>query len=283
MKYGAGLSVIIKIGMFLQMIISRIEHLLRNVEESLMLHNLHESFPSSTREDVLKNQKKTILKILTEAKDINEMIKGSNEIIKLLGHKKKIVPIDLIAIRRFIQLRFKSIHKKEETQKLDNENFRIKVRRQFYKTKKSVKDFIVLVEEEQNFEGLDKLKKNYKKGINAAINIYSIGYYKTSIFVVGCTVEEVLDDLIRSAIKKGRLKRVNVSQIKYEKKIGILKNNRLIDDKLFHDLSSVRIDRNKTGHPIKRAFKKNENKLVILTGINLILRLQKILRKLENS
>lgn len=282
MEDGIGLATIIKIGIILQTIRSRMEHLLRSIDESLTVHNLYEHFPtSSTQEDISKNQKEIISKVLSEAKDINKMIKGSNSIIRIIEYKKKIVPLDLITLRKLVRLRFKSVHAKKEAQELSNENFRLKIHRQFSKSRISINDFIALVEAEQEVEGLSKLKENYKNGINAAINIYSTGHHKTSIFVVGRTVEKVLDDLIRVAMKKGKLKRVSIPQIKYEKKIGILKTTNIINEKLFHDLSSVRIDRNKTGHPIRRIFKKDENKLVISSGINLILRLQKILKRLE--
>lgn len=126
---------------------------------------------------------------------------------------------------------------------------------------------------EEIFDNLEKLNKKYRESIKEAINIRSMRYPLTSIFVCGRTIETILDDLIKKAIKNKKIGRVNLRRTRYEDKIGKLKGIKIIDDKTFHELNSIRIDRNETGHPIKNERLRDENKVIIDNSIILIRKL----------
>jgi len=247
------------------------------VDESLMMHNMYESLPvSDTKQLVSENQNRIVARALVGAREINRMVSLANKGISISKHESIIQSLHLKGIEELIKQRFRSIYDKGEAQKLSNENFRLKLNRIFLIVNDSVIDFMKLTEEERKFDFRDQIKNDkYSNGIEESIDIFSFGHYKTSIFVIGRTLEDVVTDVLILAMKKGRVGKKKISSLDYKDKIGLLYGKNVIDDKLFHDLSSIRIDRNKSGHPIKRTFKKGDNKLFISKGISTIIELQK--------
>jgi len=277
MKEGTDFSFAIKIGLLLGEIKNRLRHLERDVDESLMMHNMYESLPvSDTKQLVSENQNRIVARALVGAREINRMVSLANKGISISKHESIIQSLHLKGIEELIKQRFRSIYDKGEAQKLSNENFRLKLNRIFLIVNDSVIDFMKLTEEERKFDFRDQIKNDkYSNGIEESIDIFSFGHYKTSIFVIGRTLEDVVTDVLILAMKKGRVGKKKISSLDYKDKIGLLYGKNVIDDKLFHDLSSIRIDRNKSGHPIKRTFKKGDNKLFISKGISTIIELQK--------
>lgn len=54
----------------------------------------------------------------------------------------------------------------------------------------------------------------------------------------------------------------------------MLKGYKIINEKNWHDLNSIRIERNETGHPIYKVIKKSEARSVIFKSILIINKLQ---------
>lgn len=137
-----------------------------------------------------------------------------------------------------------------------------------------MKDLIGFLNSLEKFEEIKFLKDKYKKGIHEAIDIFSIGYNETSVLVVGRTVETLLDDILKKCIKEKKIEKLNLKKIRYDVKIGKLKGNKIINEKNWHDLNSIRIERNETGHPIYKKIKKSEARSIIFKSILVIKKLQ---------
>lgn len=272
-------SLLIKLGVFFERILDRTSHLKRTIDEHLMLHNLYEHFKVDDTEKNIQENISRLEKIVdVEVKEINKMIKAANRIFTNTVWKKKLPPVNQKELNKLFKIRFKEIYNNEVSQKLSNENFRIKLNKILTELQESFSDFFETVDKEYSFEGFEKLEKKYREGINSAIGIFSIASFRTSIFVVGRTIEDILDDLLRLSIKTKKLKRFSIPNTRYEDKIGRLKSVGVIDEKLFHDLNSIRIDRNKSGHPLRRKFSFEEAKITISKGVEILLKLQKKLR-----
>lgn len=262
-------------GMFLRSISERTTHLRRSIDEYLMVHNLYERFTTSDiKTRALDNLKELEKMVDLEARGINGMIKSANKLLSITVYEKRIQLIDVAELRRLFKLRFKEIYKDKSLQNLGNENFKLKLDELLLNHRKALQDFLDSVDKEYTFEGFSKLKDNYKVGIGDAIDIMSIAQFKESVFVVGRIIEELLDKLLRSAIRSKKIKKIIIGDTRYDSKIGILKGAKIIDEKTFHELNSVRIDRNKSGHPTRKRFTFKDNKLVIERGIAILQELQ---------
>jgi hypothetical protein len=263
-------------GMFFRSILDRTSHLNEIISQHLMMHNLYENFKiSDTKNRALENLKHLEKIIELETNGINEMIKAANSILINTVSDERIPLINHAELRKIFRERFDEVYTQKELRKLSNENFSIKLNRILSKSKESLQNFLNSVDKSYYFEGFENLKNGYKDGISDAININSIAQFKDSIFVVGRTIEEGLDRILKSAIKNKKIKRISITDTKYGDKIGKLRGANIIDEKLFHELNSIRIDRNKSGHPVNKKFTVEENKFVISKGIVILLELQK--------
>jgi hypothetical protein len=273
---GISFALSLKLGIFIENINRRVDRLYPHIESSLMMHNLYESFPlKDNKKRFDENHSKLITYINDEVKGINKQIKGANRILKLLKYKRQILPIDFISIRTAINERFNEIFKESKPQEISNQNLKLKLSNVISKTSKSIFDLITYAKDRESFEGVDKLTKIYQDLVENAIDIYSFGHFNTSLFLLGNTLEYVLDDSIRKLIKDKKIRRIYPRKTKYINKIGILKENKFIDERLFHELNTVRIDRDETGHPTNRKCSSEECQNMINRVILIISQLQK--------
>lgn len=273
---GIGFAMSIKIGIFIENINRRVDRLHPHIDSSLMMHNLYERFPLKDNGPYFKeNYKHLLTHIKTEVDGTNKQIKAANRLLSLLEQNRKILPIDYIAIKNVIDERFSEKLGEKKSQTLSNENFKLKIEKIITSTRESIFDLVNYLNEVEKFNQLEKLNDGYNDGVEEAIDIYSFGHLNTSLFVLGRTLEDVLDDALRDLMKTKKIQKIILSKTKYEAKIGILMNANFLDERLFHELNTVRIDRNDTGHPTKKRFTREECENAIQRVILIIEKLQK--------
>jgi hypothetical protein len=238
---GIGFSTSVQIGIFIENINRRVDRLYPHIESGLMMHNLYETFPTKDNSKYFKeNFKHLLLHVENEVEGINKQIKAANKILRLLMHGKEILPIDYHSIKIIIEQRFADKLKEKKPQELGNENLKLKIDNVITKTRKSVFVLVNYFEEVEAFSGQDKLSKRYWGDIGEAIAIFSFGFLNTALFVLGRTLESVLDDALKKLMSERKIERIILSKTKYESKIGILKSKNFIDERLFHELNTIR-------------------------------------------
>jgi mRNA-degrading endonuclease RelE of RelBE toxin-antitoxin system len=135
----------------------------------------------------------------------------------------------------------------------------------------------------KQFEDLKKISKNYSTQLKNAINISSMGIHDVSVFTSGRAVEDTINNYFRLLMENQKTRRIRLKDYRFDAKIGLLKKQSLIDDKLYHDLSSVRISRNDTGHPKRASFKQNDAFEAVRQAISIIIKLEKQIKILNKS
>jgi hypothetical protein len=266
----------LKFGMSLSIVARKLDHLHADIESSLMMHNLYESFnPENNKTYFDGNKERLTQRLHDQITDINSLIRFNNKFIAFIPLKQRIVVLSWKTFREVINERFENKLRDQKSQELANENLRLKLQQLVQFTQKSVTDFISHLDEEKRFEKIKSIGKKYVNGVDESIDLFSCGFYNISIFIMGKTIESVINDLLKKLIKTRKIENLNLDEVKYKDKIGILKGSKLINEKLFLDLNVVRIDRNYIGHPSRKNFSRNENKIAISKGLLLINELQK--------
>ena len=87
--------------------------------------------------------------------------------------------------------------------------------------------------------------------------------------------------VLMALIKARKIKRIKLKDYKLDGKIGLLKREGIIGEKLFYDLSSVRVSRNDTGHPKNASFKATDASDAIRRGQSLIFTLEKRIKQIK--
>lgn len=278
-QYGVGLSTSFKVGMFLSMIISEIRMLKSPIDQSLMLHNLYESFKIKDKKwvdkalnDNLQNIRSTIN---PRIKKINKHIDFANETIKGLDFKQVIPNIRVNDVMGIVRKRLRSIFEVKDAQNMSNELFDTSLSKVFQKPFTAVFDFIDLIDSEKYIDETQNLGNSYQEGIKQALNVCSIGYYSTSVFIAGKTIEEVINDYFSELFRLNRHEKFELADISLKDKIGKLYGQKLITEDIYHRLSNTRIDRNEFGHPSKKLLSKKQAHLRIQHIAEIIPELEK--------
>ncbi|HEC66753.1 MAG TPA: hypothetical protein ENI23_15875, partial [bacterium] len=188
MDNGNSLPLVIRVGATVQLVMGKLKSLNRDIGDALLLHNIYENYPGRTTDKFIgKNQKASLQKVEKEVKNINETISFCNTGIKILEQEYKIKKLDHKKIRDLLKERLRALHNESVPRKLGNESFKLKLEREISKTILSIKNLYEFLDKELEFPLMDKLRNPYESGVTEAINIYSIGHYRTSIFVIGRT------------------------------------------------------------------------------------------------
>jgi len=276
---GYGFFAGILLGFFVNDILKNIEKLENRIVTLSLPHGMYERLELyKNKKEIIKNKKPLIEEMEGGTEYINKNIFELNRICKKLNIKCKIEKINKIGLKKIINERFDFVSADTKVVDLKQDNFRIKLQKILRDKTKEISELIKIFQNKENFELVNKLDKEYGKGVKEAIHIYSIDYPLTSIFVVGRTVEILLDDLLKKGMQAKKIKKINLKQTKIKDKIGILKNSKIIKEKNWHDLNSIRIDRNETGHPRSDEKLKKEAQHTISKAILIISDLQKKVR-----
>lgn len=242
---------VLKVGMLTQKCLSDIALLQRDIAMWIMIHNINEQFKTAQQEKNGKAYAKSLIEeIEPKVKLINKLIGDLNRVATLLGSKQKIRRIEWDRIKKEINNRFSFIAENGYTE-ISNENFNLKLQEILSLTQKSVEGYINAHEHAVLVPEISKIKtKKLAGGLKDALDIGSMGVHQIAIFTVGRVIEQLVNNYIRVLIKNKKLARMKLADVKLDTKIGILKKHGLISDKMFHELTSIKISRNDTGHPL---------------------------------
>jgi len=271
---------LIHIGMIVSKIIADIEDLRRDISTWLLVQNINEFTSSKNAE---KNGKEYLKKLLVEIepkiKVINKEIMALNKISTLFEGNFRLKTLKVDGLRKILKARFETISKNGESQFLD-QNLDLKINQYFLETRQRVINFSDSVSSAPKFErGIKKVKKEYRNGIKNAIDIMDIGIYDVSIFTSGRTVEESLNKLLKVLFSKKTIEKFDIKYTMLNKKIKILYDEHIINEKTFHDLNSLRISRNDSGHQSKIKFTKQEASDAVTQALSLLVRVEKLISK----
>ncbi len=287
-QYGRDLPSLIADGMLLSLIMTRIKDLKNPIDEALMLHNLYETFSLGSdvenRKRISSNIARLKATLTPQINEINELITLSNKLIKGLDFEHKVPKLKATDITVLTKQRLQTIYKVDDVQTLSNNHFRSQLGRQLEGPSKSIQQFIEMVRVEQYSEEVKTIKEDsYRAGIEQAIDVCSIGYYSTAVFIAGRTIEELINDYFNELFRLKVLERFDLQITKFKDKIGKLHGNKLISEEYFHRLSNIRIDRNEFGHPSTNFLNKKQAHLRIRLMIEVIPEIEKKLNKLKNK
>ena len=246
-RYGYGIQDGITIGFTLGMLHSKITELTNRIKDLRNKHNMIENINILAGEELSGEDEEEVNKNLpiikqTEAfvDDFNKHIKffNDNNLKRMSFYFPNLPPLKLINKEDLLlQLnrRFLKSYKKKDSQELANEVLDLKIISSINEPIKSILNFQKSVS--NLFNDIDiKLSKKYVRGFLEAKIILSSGCSETAVFVVGRTIESLINDLLINEIKKSNLKEFPLKTTKLEKKIGKLKGISIIDDKEFHIL-----------------------------------------------
>lgn len=284
-QYGKSLYDIILYGLTFQTIIADIKGLHVPIDQALMLHNLYEKFPSNDKKEVkeqIANNVSHLKTLLTpRVADINRIITLTNKAIKELDFVEQIPKLETKKILQLVKGRLQTLHEVEDTQKISNSYFLSQLDQMLKKPVMAILEFNKRVEQEEYTEEVGKLDEQYESGIRQALNICSIGYYSTAVFIAGRTVEELINHYLSILFKTKKIKRVNLTKTKFDTKINMLHGAKYINNELYHRLLSIKIYRNKFAHPSTKLLTKHQAHLKILSIIDLIPEVEKMTKTLE--
>jgi hypothetical protein len=286
-QHGRSLYSVLSDGMIFAVVISKIRDLHNPIDQSLLIHNLLETSPlknlSERKQQVTENLKRLKAELGPRIEEINSNIQTLNIEIKGLDFKYTIPKLKTSEILRIVERRMKTLLEVDDAQEMGNELFRKSLNDAFRKTNEPIFDFLKEVKKEQFENKLENLNEIYRHGIRQALHICSIGYYTTSVFVAGRTVEESVNDYYKLLFKLKKIDKVDLtsSKFSFENKINKLKSEKLITEVTYHNLSNIRIDRNKFGHPSSKTLNKDEAHLKIQIILSEIPEIQKKMSRLK--
>jgi hypothetical protein len=264
---------------------AEIKNLQVPIDQCLMLHNTYEHFSSDkdkkTRAFINKNLKYLKSSLSPRITSINKQITVTNKMLNGLDFNHQIPKINTEGILQLTDKRFQTIFKVEDAQKISNENYHILLEEILRKPVESIQDFIKIVYDETFRDDLDKLSEPYRNGIQQSLDVCSVGYYSTAVFIAGRTMEELINSFYLKLFKIKKFKRFDLSKAEFERKINQLNSQGYLNDELYHSLSNIRIDRNKFGHPSKKILSKLQAHLKIRVIVDLIPEIERKIDKIS--
>jgi hypothetical protein len=212
-QYGRGLSDALVYGMFLAYITARIKELNVPIEQSLMFHNTFESLsalatPSEEekKKTIQKNVRTLKAELAPKIERINEWIELTNQFIHGLDFRNIVIPtLEQDKILSLVEKRLKTVYELEDAQKISNENFRLRLYNLLQTAPTEIFAFRKVVEKEKYSEDIQDLKEATRQGMRQAFDVCSIGYYSTSVFIGGRTVEECINSFYEKIFRLGLL------------------------------------------------------------------------------
>ena len=236
-----------------------------------------ERLSGENEEEVNKNLS-DIKQIETFIDHFNERVINFNEnnLKRMSFYYPNLSPLKTIDKEKLLsQLnkRFLKSYKERDSQELANEVLDLNI---ISIIKESINPILNFDESVSDlFKDFDiKLSEKYVRGFTEAKIILSVGCSETAVFVVGRTIETLIDDLLINEMKKSNIQEMDLKNTKLESKIGRLKGISVINDKEFHILQRLKFDRNDFGHPFDRDVSFDEAKRIILDALDLAIALE---------
>lgn len=271
---------LIKLGMIASKVLADIQGLQRDISLWLIVHSVNEFTRSKNAQQNGKKYLKSLFaEIEPKIKVINSEIVALNKVSTLFEGNFRLKTIKIDGLKKIVKSRFEIISKDGESKHLD-ENLDLKINHYFRETREAVANFANAVSSMTKFErSLKKVKPQYKDNLSNAIDIMDMGIYDVSIFTSGRTVEESVNRLLKILISKKKIESFDINKKMLGTKVKILNDNRILTEKTYFDLSSLRVSRNDTGHPNKVKFTKQEASEMITLSISLLCRIEKLITK----
>lgn len=286
-QYGRGLSDLVFVGMKLSMLIAKTKDLQSPIEQALMMHNLHESFPLNKDQKqkafIKDNHKRIKLLLSPEINGLNKEIVKINKTLKGLDFNIKIPKLVVSDILNIVDRRMNTVLEVENAQMMGNDLFRKQLSDLLYKPTEAILNFIKKTTEEEFTEKVKSIAQPYQAGIRQSLDVCSIGYYTTAVFIAGRTIEELVNDYFDVLFRSKKVEKFDLKSLKLENKIGKLNKEGYIDELTYHSLSGIRIDRNEMGHPGSRLLSKDQAHLKIQVIISEIPKIEKRIEKIKSS
>lgn len=96
-------------------------------------------------------------------------------------------------------------------------------------------------------------EENYRL-VKEAFDIYSLGYFETSVFLMGKCLEKCITEFLRKNIEKGKIINTleELDNWSFDTKINRLRKEKLISDSDYSKIMSIKWDRNISGHPSEK-------------------------------
>ncbi len=214
-------------------------------------------------------------------KEISLFNKNHKKYLKQL-RANNLENIDIKKIKKII-----SEHKAEES--LGRKHTHLKLNSTIIPLKISIRNFFnsfdnIFIP----FGGRDRkysLRKKIKRNLIEALDIYSIGYYTTAVFIVGRTLERAIRDYIKKlkSNKKINYQIKEINKWTFHDCIKILKKEKFLTISQYSKIMSVKWDRNTFGHPATLRdtnLAKKDCDAIITIGINSIQYIEKQIDKL---
>jgi len=210
-------------------------------------------FENETEE---KKVKKTFfIRVSKVVKDLNSEIKIFNKQLKNnFKHldAREIELIDLNEIEKII-----SEHKNVTS--LGRDHTILKLNNCLIKTENSIKNLFHSFDNLHiPFGGKNKTLKVDRptfKIIKEAFDVYSLGYSETSVFLMGKGLEYTITKYLKRSIIQKKIPYTYKEFLKwtFHRKIGILKEEKIISQNDYSKIMSIKWDRNISGHPSKKS------------------------------
>lgn len=284
-RYGYGIADGIGIGFTLGTLHSQLVELINQIETLSYKHNMIESINMLAGERLSGENEEEVNKNLSDIKQIETFIDHFNERVinfnennlkRMSFYYPNLSPLKTIDKEKLLsQLnkRFLKSYKERDSQELANEVLDLNI---ISIIKESINPILNFDESVSDlFKDFDiKLSEKYVRGFTEAKIILSVGCSETAVFVVGRTIETLIDDLLINEMKKSNIQEMDLKNTKLESKIGRLKGISVINDKEFHILQRLKFDRNDFGHPFDRDVSFDEAKRIILDALDLAIALE---------
>ncbi|HLC56502.1 MAG TPA: DUF4145 domain-containing protein, partial [Candidatus Nanoarchaeia archaeon] len=137
--------------------------------------------------------------------------------------------------------------------------------------------------QEKNFHELKNIDQKYLNDIQEALDLFSLGYYRTSNLVISRALEQVIDDYLKFLKDKNilTLDSRELSKINFDERLDLLKSKNLLNERDITKIKAIKFDRNIASHftsqsNIKKSVEDAE--VNIKTAINQIRIIQELIK-----
>lgn len=264
---------------FLQIEVIR-DSMLQNIDLLAGKDLIDEENKGSEKELKIKGLTDEIDKINLNIENLN------NKLLESWKFEKRILTLDKSKIIHLYKERFDKKWSNHESLELANEKFQLKISFEINKPLNSIKEFLDQFEDLEKFSGYETLNMPYKKNVQEAIHINSIGYGKTAVLCVGRTIEKAINEYLKELIKREKITQKEFDEFintKCNNKIGFLKSRGFVDEEEFTKLKAFSFDRDKGGHPDLGEIDNQRARTLVQQGIWLVIDLQKKIEKVEKE
>lgn len=261
----------------------KIGNLLEKVRIQYQLYNRLNELGQYSKEDHLKESKERFEKlIIGQLNEINKNIDRYNKAASSILDAKTVRKVEIRPVKAEINKTFKKLEVDQDAYNLVSPY----IEKQFADFLIKIVDpvFDDLVEQKKILDNyvetfkIGEYDTSYKKDLHQMADIYVMGYKSTAVLVLGRVFEKLFTLWGHSLIEEGKLSKTKeeFDELRFENILGLFKSRQLLNDKDWHVLSKLRLDRNVGGHYLSdqdallRKETENEAEMTIRLALPLI-------------